>query len=259
MSNSNWPPLDAHAHVDVTITPSELLALRAVVFAASRSLEESRQAINRQPSDLLTVWGLGVHPGLKTALEQFNLDSFKALLNLTPYVGEVGLDGKVKSRLNLQRAVLKDILTELQTSARITSLHSYGATNELVELLESTPIEGAILHWWLGDVAATKKAVELGAYFSINAANLKNREALDHIPLYRILTETDHPDGDRWSAQPRRPGNVTNVEIELARRHGISAADVRRTCWKNLRRLTESTRTQELLPPRVQAILLASQ
>jgi TatD DNase family protein len=241
MSNSNWPPLDAHAHVDVTITPGELLALRAVVFAASRSLEESRQAINRQPSDLLTVWGLGVHPGLKTALEQFNLDSFKALLNLTPYV------------------VLKDILTELQTSARITSLHSYGATNELVELLESTPIEGAILHWWLGDVAATKKAVELGAYFSINAANLKNREALDHIPLYRILTETDHPDGDRWSAQPRRPGNVTNVEIELARRHGISAADVRRTCWKNLRRLTELTRTQELLPPRVQAILLASQ
>ena len=169
-------------------------------------------------------------PGLKTALEQFNLDTFKALLNRTAYVGEVGLDGKVKSRLNLQRAVLKGILTELQASARITSLHSYGATNELVELLESTPIEGAVLHWWLGDVAATKKAVELGAYFSINAANLKNREALDQVPLDRILTETDHPDGDRWSAQPRQPGNVTKVESELAaplRHHrGRPASDV---------------------------------
>ena len=160
--------------------------------------------------------------------------------------------------LDLQREVLKGILTELQASARITSLHSYRATNELVELLESTPIEGAVLHWWLGDVAATKKAVELGAYFSINAANLKNREGLDQVPLDRIFTETDHPDGDRASVQPRQPGNVTKVETELARRYGITAADMRRTCWKNLRTLTESTRTQELLPPRVQAILLAA-
>jgi TatD DNase family protein len=256
--SNDWPPLDAHAHVDITIAPSELLALRAVVFAASRSLEESQQALDRQPSDLLSVWGLGVHPGLNTALEQFNLDTFKALLTRTAYVGEVGLDGKVKSRLNLQREVLNSILTELQTTARITSLHSYGATDELLELLESTPIEGAVLHWWLGDIAATKKAVELGAYFSINAANLKHRDALDQIPLDRVLTETDHPDGNRWSAQPRQPGNVTKVETELARRYGIAAADLRRRSWKNLRTLTESTRTHELLPPRVQAILLAT-
>jgi TatD DNase family protein len=256
MSDSNWPPLDAHAHVDITIAPSDLLSLRAVVFAASRSLEESERALDRQRSDLLTIWGLGVHPSLRTALEQFSLDTFKALLNRTAYVGEVGLDGKVKSRLHLQRAVLVSILAELQASARITSLHSYGATNELVEILESTPIQGAVLHWWLGDAAATKKAVELGAYFSINPANLKNHEALDQIPLDRILTETDHPDGDRWSAQPRQPGNVIKVETELARRYGITAADLRRTCWKNLRTLTESTHAQELLPPRVQAILL---
>jgi TatD DNase family protein len=254
VSNS-WPPLDAHAHVDVTITPSDLLALRAVVFAASRSLEESQQALDRQDQDLLTVWGLGVHPGLKTALEHFDLDTFKTLLGRTAYVGEVGLDGKVQSRLKLQQEVLNDILTELQTSARITSLHSYGATNELLELLAATPIEGAVLHWWLGDVAATRQAVELGAYFSINVANLRNRDALAQVPIDRILTETDHPDGDRWSTQPKQPGNVTKVEAELARRLEITAADLRRASWKNLRELTESTRTQELLPPRVRAIV----
>jgi TatD DNase family protein len=256
--SDNWPPLDTHAHVEVTITPRELLALRAVVFAATRSLEESQHALDRQHHDLLTVWGLGVHPGLKTALEQFDLNTFKTLLSRTAYVGEVGLDGRVKSRLNLQQEVLSDILSELRTTARITSLHSYGATNELLELLAATRIEGAVLHWWLGDAAATRQAVELGAYFSINAANLKVREALDEIPIDRILTETDHPDGDRLSTQPRRPGNVTTVETALVRRHGITAADLRRTCWKNLRALTESTRTQELLPRRVQAILLAA-
>lgn len=256
--SGNWPPLDVHAHVDVNITPADLLELRAVVFAASRTLDESAQALDRQPSDLLTTWGLGVHPGMKTALEQFNPETFKALLNRTAYVAEVGLDGEVKSRLNLQREVLKAIFTELQASPRITSLHSYGATDELVELLESTPIDGAVLHWWLGDVAATKRAIELGAYFSVNAANLKNHEALDQVPLDRILTETDHPNGDRWSTQPRRPGNVNRVEIELARRYGITPAVLRRTCWKNLRTLTESTRTTELLPLRIQAVVLAS-
>ena len=54
-----------HAHVDVTIDARELVALRAVIFAASRSLNESKTALDRQPGDQLTVWGLGVHPASK--------------------------------------------------------------------------------------------------------------------------------------------------------------------------------------------------
>lgn len=254
MSN-NWPPLDMHAHVDVTITPRDLLELRAVVFAASRSLYESEQALDRQQGDLLTVWGLGVHPGVKAALETFELGAFKRLLGRTAYVGEVGLDGKVKSRLGLQQEVLSSILTELQTSPRLTSLHSYSATGELLEILEAVPIRGVILHWWLGDAASTKKALELGSYFSINAANMKNAEALDRVPLSRIFTETDHPDGDRWSTKPKQPGNVSRVEADLARRRGIEPADVRRAGWANLRSLVDSTRSQDLLPRRLQSIL----
>lgn len=255
--SGNWPPLDMHAHVDVTIEPRDLLALRAVVFAASRSLGESEQALDRQQQDLLTVWGVGVHPVVKEALETFELDAFKRLLSRTAFVGEVGLDGKVKSRLGLQQEVLGSVLAELQTSPRIISLHSYGATSELLELLEAIPIRGAVLHWWLGDAAATKKALELGSYFSVNAANMKNAEALDQIPLDRIFTETDHPDGDRRSPKPRQPGNVSKVEVELARRRGIEPADLRRAGWENLRSITESTRTQDLLPARLQSILLA--
>ena len=256
--SDNWPALDMHAHVNVTIAPRDLLALRAVVFAASRSLAESEHALNRQRDDVLTVWGLGVHPGVKTALEEFDLGTFRALLSRTAYVGEVGLDGKVKSRLGLQQDVLSSMLTELQSSPRITSLHSYGAANELLELLEAIPITGTVLHWWLGDAASTKKAIELGSYFSINAANLKNVQALRQVPLDRILTETDHPDGDRRSAPPRQPGNVLDVEAELARHRGVKPAYLRRACWQNLRTLAESTRSQNLLPSRVQAILLAA-
>src|SRR5687767_13021953 len=112
--SANWPPLDTHAHIDVTIPPIELLNLRAVIFAASRSLEESRRALERQPKDLLTIWGLGVHPGVREALDSFEPDAFCALLGRTAYVGEIGLDGKVKSRIGQQREVFASALKLLQ-------------------------------------------------------------------------------------------------------------------------------------------------
>lgn len=246
-----------HAHVSVEATPRDLLELRAVVFAASRSLTESARALSRQHDDLLTVWGVGVHPGLAVALDEFDPDTFVGLVERTGYVAEVGLDGKAKAPLPLQQSVFAAILSHLQRNPRITSIHSFAATHEVIEQLQATPIKGSVLHWWLGDSKTTVRALELGAHFSINTANLKNVDALGHIPLDRLLTETDHPDGDRLAPQPRRPGNVTSVETALAKRHGITPVELRRTCWQNLRALTSGTDAIRLLPPRVASILQA--
>ena len=256
--SENWPPLDLHAHVEATVAPHDLLALRAVVFAACRTLAESRQALDRQSSDLLTVWGVGVHPAVKEALESFDLAVFTSLIGRSAYVAEVGLDGKVKSRLPQQQEVLAEVLVALQANPRITSLHSYAATNELVELLQDIPIDGAVLHWWLGDAVATRRAVELGAYFSVNAGGLKHAEVLSLIPIERLLTETDHPAGDRTSPQPRQPGNVSKVEKGLASIHGIRPFEMRRLCWSNLHTLVASTGVARLLPPGVGSVVAAA-
>lgn len=256
--SENWPPLDLHAHVEVTVEPQDLLALRAVVFAACRTLAESRQALDRQSTDLLTVWGVGVHPAVNEALDTFDLAVFTSLLSRCAYVAEVGLDGKVKTRLPQQQQVLAEVLHALQANPRITSLHSHAATNELVEQLQDIRIDGAVLHWWLGDAVATRRAVELGAYFSVNAAGLKHAEVLSLIPLERLLTETDHPAGDRGSPQPRQPGNVGKVEKGLARIHGLKPTEVRRQCWSNLHALVQSTGVARLLPPRVGSVVSAA-
>ncbi|WP_420330086.1 TatD family hydrolase [Ornithinimicrobium murale] len=110
-----------------------------------------------------------------------------------------------RGRAAKQHDVLASLLTQLQAKPRLTSIHSYRATNEVVEHLEHTPITGAILHWWLGDRSTTRRAVELGAYFSINTATLRRSDAIDLIPTDRLLLETDHPD---WEPQRSPPAST---------------------------------------------------
>lgn len=252
---TNWPPLDLHAHIDTTITPQDLLNLRAVVFAASRTLAESRLALHRQQHDLLTIWGVGVHPGVKAALDGYAPEEFNQLLDQTAYVSEVGLDARAPSRRAKQHEVLASLLSQLQKKPRLISIHSYGATREIVDHLERTPVTGAILHWWLGDRTTTSRALELGAYFSLNIATLRQSDAIDLIPIDRLLLETDHPDGNRRGARPQQPGNVADVEASLAKARGISTTEVRIQAWRNLADLVTSTGTNDLLPSRVAAIL----
>lgn len=252
---TNLPAVDLHAHIDPAIAPRDLLNLRAVIFAANRTLAESRLALDRQHQDLLTIWGVGVHPGVKTALDGYVPEEFERLINRTAYVGEVGLDAKVPSRLAKQHEVLAAVLTHLQAKPRLTSIHSYGATKEVVEHLEQTPIDGAILHWWLGDRATTRRAVELGAYFSVNTATLRRSDAIDLIPMERILPETDYPDGNRRGARPHQPGNVRDVEAALANQRRVTTTEIRTQAWRNLATLVATTATKTLLPSRVAAIL----
>lgn len=253
--SASWPPLDLHAHIDAGIEAAKLLNLRAVIFAATRSLSEASSALARQHADLLTVWGVGVHPLSSNALQNFDTQLFSSLVAQTAYVSEIGLDGKVPSNLRRQLSILAPILGVLQENPRIASLHSHAAGDLLIAELEQTPIKGMILHWWTGSASATDRALSLGAYFSFNAAGLRDIGLLRQIPLDRILIETDHPDGDRRSPVPRHPGRVEPVEEALATIHGISRDEVRVATWRNLKVLVDETRCQRLLPARVASFL----
>lgn len=238
------PPLDLHAHVEATIPPAEIDALNAVVFAVTRSLDEAATALER--NDELAVWGVGCHPGLASSQKQFSPTRFGELLETTCFAGEVGLDG-ARANPDRQRATLRGALEVLQSLPRITSLHSAGATTALLDELEARPIVGAVLHWWLGDEHETARAVALGCYFSVNRAGVSKNDLLSHVPLQRLLTETDHPFGDRRS-RPQRPGNVEFVEATIAAHHGLPADEVRRQLWRNMATLVHETHCGRLLP-----------
>jgi TatD DNase family protein len=247
--------LDLHAHIDPRISAADLLDLRAVVFAATRSLEEAEQALRRR--DSRTVWGVGCHPALAKAQEEFDVSQFAQLIAKTAFVSEIGLDGRSRVPIDRQKTTLRAVLSTLQKAPRIASIHSYAATQEVLDELEARPIEGAILHWWLGNRAQTERAVDMGCFFSVNAAMLQKEGYIQHIPMGRLLTETDHPFGDKQSGANARPGALANVETTLARHFAIDAEMLRLALWGNLKSLMDATGCASLTPRGVRTQLAA--
>ncbi len=250
---AGFPPLDLHAHIEPTIPAREIDALEAIVFAVTRSLDEAATAVAR--TDDNAIWGVGCHPGLAKSHANFSGERFAELLQSTCFAGELGLDG-VKGKLDRQVGTLRTAFGVLAGQPRITSLHSAGATSELIDELERTPIVGSVLHWWLGSPAETVRAVELGCYFSLNIAGVHRNDLLSLIPLERLLTETDHPFGDRRS-KPHRPGNVGPVEERIGCHHGLSPDAVRRQIWKNLATVVQEARCGRLVPRAIRRYLAA--
>ena len=152
--------------------------------------------------------------------------------------------------MDMQRQTLASALGVLQQSPRITSLHSYKATSEILSLIAEFPQPGLILHWWLGTESETYRAVELGCYFSVNRSLARRRDLLAQIPLDRVLPETDHPFGNKGRGL-QRPGDVGHVEAALAEAHGLSRAEIRRRTWQTLALIAQETRTGRLLPGRI--------
>lgn len=239
-------PIDFHCHIDPQISHDDMRDLEAVVFAATPSLSEARGALGR--SDEFAVWGVGCHPGLVRSQRAFNQQLFSHMTDGSAFVSEVGLDGDSRVPLVKQVDVLGAVLEVLRDKNRIVSLHSYRASSEMLAALAVNPLPGMVLHWWLGSVEQTREAVAMGCYFSVNASSVRRREILDVIPSSRILTETDHPAGDRFAGRDARPGNVTAVERALSRHYGVDQREIREQMWRNLDHLVHDTAVGDLLP-----------
>lgn len=160
--------------------------------------------------------------------------------------------------MDKQQVVLSQVFSVLESTPRIVSVHSYRATSAVLRILEQHRPTGVILHWWLGSYDETARAIELGAFFSVNAAQATRWSALKLVPSDRILTETDHPFGDRRELPPQRPGNVQLAERRIGQLLNKQPAEVRRLVWRNLRVLVDELGLHDLLPRQFQVQLVAA-
>ena len=235
------PAFDAHAHIAPDVTAHQVLALaHSYTFAVTRSLDEARQVPSQYASRLM--WGIGVHPGVPGAQANYDEAVFARLLPRFALVGEIGLDGR-RGNLDRQAETLASILRVTADEPVLLSLHSSGATERTMDLLDAHPHPGAILHWWTDEGPALDRALSSGAYFSVNAA--VKSSVLKRLPVERVLTETDFP---ARRGGGRRPGDTKAIEAIIGETWGVSASEVRNRVWSNLRRLATAAGALDRLP-----------
>ncbi len=224
--NRVFPPLDLHAHIDVTVTDKQLATLgTAIVFAVTRSLAEASQVNDRADPNL--VWGVGVHPGLPNALAEYDATTFRTLLSDFVFVGEIGLDRRGGNR---QVEVLLDMLAAARSAKRICSIHSTGRQGPVLEALGSSAA-GMILHWFTGTATQIQRLSENGAFFSVNVAMTDAQ--LEALPPERLLPETDFPFSRK--AGSSRPGDIEVLEGRVSDLLGMGRDAVRQMWYRNLR------------------------
>jgi len=176
-------------------------------------------------------------------------------------VGEIGIDhwkdGLDRGR---QEEVFIAQLALARERALPVTIHGLKAWGRLFELLQThgAPSRGFLLHSYSGPQEMVGPFVELGGYFSICPAffapqRTKALELFCHIPLDRILPETDAPDqgpspemdlydvineGDR---RVNHPGNIQMVYRGLAELLGLTMIEVEARMEENFERIFGSS------------------
>lgn len=242
--------IDFHCHLDLYPDPAAT-ARKAVedgIYILSVTTTPSAFAGTSAlaPTGGRIRTALGLHPEL-AASRRCELRLFHDLLPTAEYVGEVGLDGSPPHRdtLPTQAEVLHEILDACAAAGgRTISLHSRGAAEMLLDMLEFEPLAGTfVLHWFSAKLAIIKRAAGLGCWFSVGSgmmASRSGRDAVDAMPVDRLLPETDGPFGIA-EGLPLAPGSGGSVYRDLAGLKGMSYSDAERLMTGNFRRLVAAS------------------
>jgi TatD DNase family protein len=140
---------------------------------------------------------LGLHP-LRATEHAKEYSKFKQYLDMTSYIGEVGLDFSREgfSTKEIQIKSFEFVLDCVKSKNKILSLHSRRAEKETLEMLTEKGVENAIFHWYSGSLSVLRDIVNAGFFFSINSAMIQSdngKKIIENIPKELILTETDFP------------------------------------------------------------------
>jgi TatD DNase family protein len=186
---------------------------------------------------------LGVHPCEKNDLSPSELQD---LLTQHPWVaiGEVGLD-YYKSPLSPsdQRQRFVDHLELARQASLPVIIHNRQADADMMAVVADFPDVAKVFHCFSSDMAFVEKTIGLNSMYSFTGNITFSPEgpmveALRHLPLDRIMSETDCPflTPASHKGQPNEPAFVKAVVQKLADIKGIPFQEMARITTENARR-----------------------
>ncbi len=197
----------------------------------------------------------------ETREEEFNVEEYHKLAKSkkTVAIGEVGLDyyyqPKGKARREEMRQKQKEVLTQQVELALELNLpvifHCRVAHKDLLLLIEemqkkhSGKLRG-VIHSYTGTAEEADKFMSMGMYIGFNGLIFKEvvalpdpKEVISHIPLERIVLETDSPYLTPPKAKEERnePLYVKYVAERVAEIKGLKVEEIAEETTKNAKDL----------------------
>lgn len=208
------------------------------IIDVGASLSSTKQAISLAEKYPFVYAAAGVHP---SDTDELNEENFQWLKNQCQRkkvvaVGEIGLDyhypdtNKEEQQLWFSRQL--QLANEVQLPVII---HSRDAAKDTIDIMKKeAPVEkGGVVHCYSYTKELAREFLDMGYYFGIGGVlTFKNgrklREAVEYIPMDRLLVETDSP---YLAPEPYRGKRNCSLYLpyvveELAKIKGISAREV---------------------------------
>lgn len=234
---------DTHFHLDLFKSTDDIIQEiedNQIYTIAVTNLPALFKKLNDKLSSKYIRPALGFHPELLLQYKH-HIPQMWDSLDETRYIGEVGLDFKTGRKFKeLQISFFEELIERCnQLGEKILTIHSRQSTNDVVSIIGASFNGKVIMHWYSGNKAILKKAIENGYFFSINYAMLKSnygKELIKVIPLERLLLESDAP-FIKFNDKPFTPVKIKHVVDELAKLLGLSYLEMTSILWSNFKKL----------------------
>ncbi len=248
---------DTHAHYDdeafdedreqiLAQLPQQGIAKVVNIGASLASCKRTIELMNRYDY----IYGaIGVHPSDTAELTEESFAWLKEQCQLEKClaVGEIGLDYYWDEP---DREIQKKwFIRQLQMARELqlpVVIHSREAAKDTIDIMKEQKAEeiGGVVHCYSYTKETAKTFLDMGFYFGIggvvtfkNAKKLK--EAVEYIPMDRIVIETDcpylAPDPNRGKRNSSL--NLPYVIKEIAALKGLTEEQVKEITWENAHRL----------------------
>jgi len=253
------PAADTHAHLDFqqykndrgqVIQRARRAGIHWIINPGA-SLVSSRRSVRLAQDHPGIYAGVGIHPHDAVELDPAALEELRALAGRPKVVaiGEIGLDYyRDRSPRDVQRRAFRQQLDLAKDLNLPVILHDRDAHADIMAILERWFAAGGrgrgIFHAFSGDIELAQRVLEMGFHIAIggpvtfhNARRLA--EVATHIPLERLLVETDCP---YLTPHPHRgernePAFVRLVIARLAELKKVDVDYLARVTAGNARRL----------------------